>query len=106
MANGRIAECEIYCSAEPNFWAAPVATVNWPNNDKLQTVTFRQPVTARYLKLVVEVGGQRPALRGHRGAGCAAERALNWGRPDAGPVRCDLQPGVQVLREMAFCINV
>ncbi len=60
MANGRIAECEIYCSAEPNVWAAPVATVNWPNTDKLQTVTFRQPITARYFKLVArsEVNAQ------------------------------------------------
>ena len=60
MVNGRIAECEIYCSTEPNSWAAPVATVKWPNDAKLQTVNFRQPVTARYLKLVAksEVNGQ------------------------------------------------
>ena len=60
MANGRIAECEIYCSAEPNVWAAPVAKVKWPNTDKLQTVNFQQPVKARYLKVVArsEVNGQ------------------------------------------------
>jgi hypothetical protein len=60
MANGRIAECEIYCSTEPNSWAALVATVKWPNTDKLQTVNFQQPVKARYLKLVArsEVNGQ------------------------------------------------
>ena len=59
MANGRIAECEIYCSTEPNSWAAPAAKVKWPNTDQLQTVTFKQPVKARYLKVVArsEVNG-------------------------------------------------
>src|ERR1035437_1350266 len=52
MANGRIAECEIYCSIEPSSWAAPTAKVKWPNTDQLQTVTFKQPVKARYLKVV------------------------------------------------------
>ena len=52
MANGRIADCEIYCSSEPNVWAAPTAKVKWPNTDQLQTVTFKQPVKARYLKVV------------------------------------------------------
>jgi hypothetical protein len=51
-ANGRIAECEIYCSSEPNSWAAPTAKVKWPNTDELQTVNFKQPVNARYLKVV------------------------------------------------------
>jgi beta-galactosidase len=60
MANGRIAECEIYCSADANSWTEPVAKVNWPNTELLQTVTFQQPVNARYLKLVAksEVSGQ------------------------------------------------
>jgi len=60
MANGRIAECEIYCSTEPNVWAAPVAKVKWPNTDKLQTVNFQPPLKARYLKVVAraEVNGQ------------------------------------------------
>jgi hypothetical protein len=60
MVNGRIAECEIYCSTEPSVWAAPVAKVKWSNTDKLETVNFQQPVTARYLKLVAksEVNGQ------------------------------------------------
>ena len=59
MANGRIAECEIYCSTEPNSWAAPTAKVKWPNTDQLQTVNFKQPVKARYLKVVArsEVNG-------------------------------------------------
>ncbi len=50
--NGRIAECEIYCSSEPNSWSAPVATVKWPNTSQLQTVHFKEPVNARYLKLI------------------------------------------------------
>ncbi len=59
MANGRIAQGEIYCSTEPNSWPAPAAKVKWPDTDQLQTVTFKQPVTARYLKLVArsEVNG-------------------------------------------------
>jgi beta-galactosidase len=52
-ANGRIAACEIYCSSEPNAWAAPTAKVKWPNTDQLQTVRFGPPVKARYLKVVV-----------------------------------------------------
>ena len=51
-ANGRIAECEIYCGTEPNSWSAPTAKVKWPNTDQLQTVDFKQPVKARYLKVV------------------------------------------------------
>jgi hypothetical protein len=51
-ANGRIAECEIFCSIEPNSWAAPAAKVRWPDTDQLQTVNFKQPVKARYLKVV------------------------------------------------------
>ena len=60
MASGRIADCEIYCSTDANSWAEPVAKVKWPNTDMLQTVTFQQPVKARYLKLVAksEVSGQ------------------------------------------------
>jgi hypothetical protein len=59
MANGRIAECEIYCSTEPNSWAAPTAKVRWPNTDQLQNVKFGQAVKARYLKVVArsEVNG-------------------------------------------------
>ncbi len=59
MTNGRIAECEIYCSTAPNAWREPTARVKWANTDELQTVRFPQPVTARYVKLVVrsEVNG-------------------------------------------------
>jgi hypothetical protein len=59
MANGRIAEAEIYCSQAPNSWAEPVAKAKWPNSGKLQTLVFQPPVRARYLKVVArsEVGG-------------------------------------------------
>ena len=51
-SNGRIADCEIYCSNDPNAWTAPAAKVKWRNTDQLQTVNFNQPVKARYLKIV------------------------------------------------------
>jgi beta-galactosidase len=58
--NGRIAECEIYCSTNPTSWAAPTAKVKWPNTSELQAVRFKQPVSARYLKVVArsEVNGR------------------------------------------------
>ena len=59
MSTGRIAECEIYCSRQPNSWSEPAAKAKWQNTDKLQTVSFEQPVKARYLKVVArsEVSG-------------------------------------------------
>jgi hypothetical protein len=59
MSNGRIAQGEIYCSDDPASWAEPVARVKWPNTRALQTVYFKQPVKARYLKVVAlaEVNG-------------------------------------------------
>jgi hypothetical protein len=59
MANGRIAQCEIYCSRDPASWAAPAAKVKWTNTAELQTVRFKQPVKARYLKVTArsEVNG-------------------------------------------------
>ncbi|MFA6561871.1 MAG: discoidin domain-containing protein [Verrucomicrobiia bacterium] len=60
MANGRIAEAEIYCSNEPKKWSAPVAIAKWGDTADRQTIRFAKPVTARYLKLVPksEVRGQ------------------------------------------------
>ena len=60
QANGRIAQCEIYCSRDPKAWGEPVARAKWRKTAELQTVKFQRPVTARYLKLVVtsEVRGQ------------------------------------------------
>ncbi|MGO9204232.1 MAG: discoidin domain-containing protein [Limisphaerales bacterium] len=59
MANGRIAQCEVYCTSDPKSWAAPVAKANWPDTAELQTVNFPQPTKARYLKVVAksEVNG-------------------------------------------------
>ena len=53
MDNGRIAACEFYCSNDPKTWGEPAAKAKWRNTDQWQTVTFAQPVKARYLKWVV-----------------------------------------------------
>ncbi|MCX6897117.1 MAG: discoidin domain-containing protein [Verrucomicrobia bacterium] len=60
MANGRIAEAEVYCSNEPKKWSSPVAIAKWGDTSDRQTIRFAKPVTARYLKLVPksEVRGQ------------------------------------------------
>jgi hypothetical protein len=52
MANGRIADCDIYCSTDRASWSAPAAKAKWPNTAQLQTVRFPEPVRARYLKVV------------------------------------------------------
>jgi len=59
LANGRIAQCEIYCSTSPASWAAPAAKVKWTNTGELQAVHFEPPVQGRYLKVVArsEVNG-------------------------------------------------
>jgi hypothetical protein len=59
MANGRIAQCEVYCSNDPQSWAAPVAKAKWPDTSALQTLEFAMPAKARYLKVVArsEVNG-------------------------------------------------
>ena len=48
MANGRIAECELYADG------TRVASVNWPNTSELQTLRFNQPITTRTLRLVIK----------------------------------------------------
>ncbi|MGA2864720.1 MAG: discoidin domain-containing protein [Verrucomicrobiota bacterium] len=59
MANGRIAQCEVFCSNAPKAWSAPAAKAQWPNSDQLQALKFAPPVKARYLKVVAksEVNG-------------------------------------------------
>jgi hypothetical protein len=54
MLNGRIRQAEIYGSLAPNAWGKPAATPCWDASDRLHTVYFRQPVQARYLKLLVK----------------------------------------------------
>ena len=51
MANGRIAACEIFCSNDPQSWSEPVAQARWSNSGERETVRFRQPVQARYVKV-------------------------------------------------------
>lgn len=53
MANGRIAECEVYAGNDPKAWSGALAKARWQNTDQPQQVKFQQPVTARYLKLVI-----------------------------------------------------
>ena len=53
MANGRIAECELFANG------SRVARAKWPNTAELQTLRFPRPVTARTLRLRInsEVNG-------------------------------------------------
>jgi len=53
MANGRIAEAEIYFGSDLKGLDKPIARAKWRNTDALQTVTFKRPARGRYLKLVV-----------------------------------------------------
>jgi hypothetical protein len=62
MANGRIAEAEVFVSNDPKSWGTPVAQAKWRDTGELQTVTFSQPVRARYLKLVVKSEVNRNAF--------------------------------------------
>ncbi len=59
MANGRIAEAEVFVSSDSEFWSTPVAQARWRDTGQLQTVAFPQPVRTRYLKFVAksEVNG-------------------------------------------------
>ena len=58
MANGRIADYEIYAGDDGHDWQRAAAG-RWPNRAAAQTVRFEKPVAARYLKLVAltEVNG-------------------------------------------------
>lgn len=60
QSNGRIAQAEIFASLRPGEWGAPVAELRGQDQAEPQTVRFSQPVTARFLRLVVkaEVKGQ------------------------------------------------
>jgi len=48
MANGRIAQCELFADGNR------VASAKWPNTRELQTLRFSQPVTTRTLRLVIK----------------------------------------------------
>jgi len=60
MANGRIAEIEVFCSPEDASWQSPVAVARWADTAQRQTVRFSGDVSGRYLRLLVksEVNGQ------------------------------------------------
>jgi hypothetical protein len=62
MANGRIVQCEIYCSSDPSEWSDPAAKVKWPNSNQLQTVRFKQVISARYLKVLIRSAAEGSAF--------------------------------------------
>jgi len=54
MANGRIAEAEIYCGDSSSNWGKAVAKAQWRDSAGMQSVTFPRPVKARFLKIVAK----------------------------------------------------
>jgi beta-galactosidase len=62
MANGRIAEAEVFVGNDPKSWGTPMAQARWRNSGELQTIAFPQPVSARYLKLVAKSEVNRNAF--------------------------------------------
>jgi hypothetical protein len=60
QSNGRIAQAEIFVAGTDGQWGEPLAV--WTGTDVADTATvrFAQPVTARFVRLVIksEVGGQ------------------------------------------------
>lgn len=54
MTNGRIAEFEIYASADGKSWGVPVAKGNWKNNDQEQVAKFSATVKARFIRVVAK----------------------------------------------------
>ncbi|MGI8907547.1 MAG: discoidin domain-containing protein [Candidatus Sumerlaeaceae bacterium] len=59
MSNGRIADVDILCSVDNKDWDW-IKSVKWPDSGELQSVQFKQPIKARYLKLVTkaEINGK------------------------------------------------
>jgi hypothetical protein len=58
--NGRIADYEVYVSADGKDWGSPVAKGRFENRDGRQDLAFAAPAKARWLKLVAlsEVNGK------------------------------------------------
>jgi len=52
MSTGRIAAGAVYCTNVQDSWGDPVETFNWKESDQRQTIRFKDPVKARYLKFV------------------------------------------------------
>ncbi|MFQ5807523.1 MAG: discoidin domain-containing protein, partial [Phycisphaerae bacterium] len=57
--NGRIADYELYLSADGKNWSLPASTGRFPNTAERQTVMFDRPIAARFIRLVArsEVAG-------------------------------------------------
>ncbi len=54
MANGRIADFEIYASSDGKTWNEPVAKGRWKNSDQQQAARFAKEVKARFIKIVAK----------------------------------------------------
>jgi hypothetical protein len=52
MSNGRIADYEVYVSADGRAWNEAVSAGTWPNTPQSKRVVFDRPRQARYVKLV------------------------------------------------------
>jgi len=49
---GRIKDCEVFCSNEPKKWGDPAAKATFKDGSELQKIPFKKPLKARYLKFV------------------------------------------------------
>jgi hypothetical protein len=54
QSNGRIAGAEVFAAQRSDDWVSPVAELRGGDNSQLMTVLFPQPVTARFLRLLVK----------------------------------------------------
>ena len=54
QSNGRIAGAEVFAAQRSDDWVSPVAELRGGDNAQLMTVLFPQPVTARFLRLLVK----------------------------------------------------
>ena len=60
QTNGRIAEADLFAAVRHGDWGERLVEYRGQDSAELQTVFFKQPVAARFLRLVVrsEVKGQ------------------------------------------------
>jgi len=54
MSSGRCADCEIFCSSNPESWRDAVVFFQGQDNGQWQTIQFKKTVKARYLKLLIK----------------------------------------------------
>lgn len=52
--NGRLGEFEVCCANDPGAFGTPSATAKGRDNSERMTIAFPQPITARYLKLLIK----------------------------------------------------